>query len=104
MSDANGEHWKFKEIVFATGRLDRPRPSTQPPRALGYLDHWHPIEFIGEVGAAIGPVLLGWALHAGEHAYLAGPTVLMPMSEDGGDRAALVAEFRTSSADPGGRS
>ena len=64
ISDANGEHWKFKEVVFASGRLERLRPAGEPPRRFGFFDHWHPSEFTGEIGAAIGPLILGWALHA----------------------------------------
>jgi 3-oxoacyl-[acyl-carrier-protein] synthase-1 len=93
-SDANGEHWKFKDAVFATNRLDRLRPPGNP-RMLGKLDHWHPIEFIGEVGSAIGPLLLGWALHAGQKRYLHGPRMLVHTSEDSGERAALVVEYRS---------
>jgi 3-oxoacyl-[acyl-carrier-protein] synthase-1 len=95
ISDANGEHWKFKEVAFVGARLDRPRPAGSPPRPLGLMDHWHPSEFIGDVGAAIGPVMLGWALHAGQKRYLHGPRVLIHASEDNGDRAALIAEFYT---------
>lgn len=94
VSDANGEKWKFKETTFAEGRMDRPRPAGMPPRRLGYLDHWHPNEFMGEVGSAVGPVMLGWALHAGCKRYLPGPRLLFHASEDNGDRAAFVAEFR----------
>jgi 3-oxoacyl-[acyl-carrier-protein] synthase-1 len=39
ISDANGEHWKFKEATFAAARLDRLRPAGTPPRRLGFLDH-----------------------------------------------------------------
>jgi len=95
ISDANGEHWKFKEIAFATARLDRPRAPTAPPHRFGYLDHWHPIEFTGEVGAAIGPIALGWALDAGQNGYIDGPRVLVHTSEDNGNRSAIVAEFST---------
>lgn len=94
ISDANGEKWKFKEATFAAARMDRPRPAGMPQRRLGYLDHWHPSEFIGEVGAAIGPVMLGWALHAGMRRYLPGPRILFHAAEDNGDRSAIVAEYR----------
>jgi len=94
ISDANGEHWKFKEVAFASARMDRPRPAGSPPHRYGFLDHWHPSEFIGDVGAAIGPVMLGWALHAGRKRYLHGPRILIHASEDNGDRAALVAELK----------
>jgi 3-oxoacyl-[acyl-carrier-protein] synthase I len=95
ISDANGEQWKFKEATFAAARLDRMRPAHMPPRRLGYIDHWHPSEFIGEVGAAIGPIMLGFALHAGQKRYLPGARVLFHAAEDDGDRAAILAEFRS---------
>jgi 3-oxoacyl-[acyl-carrier-protein] synthase I len=95
ISDANGEKWKFKEATFAAARMDRPRPAGVPPRRLGYLDHWHPTEFIGEVGAAIGPIMLGWALHAGQKRYLPGPRILFHAAEDNGDRSAILAEYRS---------
>ena len=95
ISDANGEHWKFKEMAFAAARLDRPRAPGALPRRFGMLEHWHPTEFTGEVGTAIGPLSLGWAFHAGEKGYLPGPRVLLNMSEDNGQRVAVVAEFRS---------
>lgn len=94
ISDANGEQWKFKEATFAAARLDRARAAGAPTRRLGYLDHWHPTEFTGEVGAAIGPLMLGWALHAGKKRYLPGARILFHAAEDNGDRAAMVAEYR----------
>jgi 3-oxoacyl-[acyl-carrier-protein] synthase-1 len=94
LSDANGEHFKFKEVAFTDARLSRPRPASVPPRRLGYLDHWHPIEFLGEVGAAIFPILLGQAYDAGRQRHLDGPHVLLHAGEDDGERAAVVTEFR----------
>jgi 3-oxoacyl-[acyl-carrier-protein] synthase-1 len=102
ISDANGEHWKFKEIAFAAARLDRPRPAGTPPRRFGMLEHWHATEFVGEVGAAIGPISLGWAFHAAQRRYLPGSRVLLNMSEDNGDRAAIVAESRANRGRNGG--
>lgn len=98
ISDANGEHWKMKEAAFSSTRLDRPRPAGTPPRRFGMLDHWHPSEYVGEVGAAVFPMMLGWALHAGVNRYLHGPRVLLHASEDAGDRAAVVAEYRAARA------
>jgi 3-oxoacyl-[acyl-carrier-protein] synthase-1 len=93
LSDANGEHFKFKEVVFANNRLFRPRPAGMRPRRFGVLEHWHPIEGIGEVGAAIMPALLGCAFDAGTNDELEGPLVLAHAGEDNGERAAVIAEF-----------
>ena len=86
LADLNGEHYKFKEMVLAMGRFSRkPTPKL--------FDVWHPIEYIGDVGAAIGPLLLGLALHAGRGGYGNGPTVLSTLANDNGARAAVVTHF-----------
>jgi 3-oxoacyl-[acyl-carrier-protein] synthase-1 len=86
ITDLNGEHYKFKELALATNRFVRkPTPKL--------FDVWHPIEYIGDVGAAIGPIVLSVALHASEKGYGMGPTVLCTFGNDDGERAALVASF-----------
>ena len=84
ITDLNGEHYKFKEMVFAMMRFER-----KPRKRL--FDLWHPIEYIGDVGAAIGPLVLGVALHAGQKQYGIGPGVLCTFGNDNGERGALVA-------------
>ncbi len=49
ITDANGEHYKFKEASLVKGRLFNKR-SPQ------IYDLWHPSEYLGEIGAAIVPV------------------------------------------------
>ncbi|PRP96568.1 3-oxoacyl-(acyl carrier protein) synthase [Enhygromyxa salina] len=93
LCDINGEHWKFKESAFAEGRLDRARPEGLPARRLGYCDVWHPIELIGEVGAAVFPLLLGWLRDAYCKGYDRGPRSLVFAMEDAGERAAVTCEF-----------
>jgi 3-oxoacyl-[acyl-carrier-protein] synthase-1 len=84
ISDLNGEHYKFKEMVLAMMRFQRkPKPKL--------FDLWHPIEFIGDVGAAIGPIALGIALHASQKGYAIGSGVLCTFGNDDGERAAIVA-------------
>jgi 3-oxoacyl-[acyl-carrier-protein] synthase-1 len=83
ITDLNGEHYKFKEWALQTGRFVR-----KPTQKI--FDLWHPIEYIGDVGAAIGPIVLAVALHAGQKAYGNGPTVLCTLGNDDGERAALV--------------
>jgi len=97
ISDLNGERFKFKEVVISQARLDRLPPEGVPLRKLGYLDMWHPIEFIGEVGAAIFPCILGWAFEAGCKNYARGAYCLLHASEDAGPRVAIVTQFK-----PGG--
>jgi 3-oxoacyl-[acyl-carrier-protein] synthase-1 len=88
ITDLNGEHYKFKEMIVAMMRYERkPKPKL--------FDLWHPIEYIGDVGAAIGPIVLGVALHAGQKSYGVGPTVLCTFGNDNGERAAIVVHFQT---------
>jgi 3-oxoacyl-[acyl-carrier-protein] synthase-1 len=84
ISDLNGEHYKFKEMVFAIMRHERERRQQ-------LFELWHPIEYIAEVGAAIGPLILGLALDAGRKRYAPGRNVLCTFSNDDGERAAIVA-------------
>jgi 3-oxoacyl-[acyl-carrier-protein] synthase-1 len=90
IADLNGEHYRFKEMTLAMGRFPR-RPTAK------LFDVWHPIEHIGDVGAAIGPLVLGWARHAALHGYANGPTVLCTLANDTGERAAIVAHHRRES-------
>jgi 3-oxoacyl-[acyl-carrier-protein] synthase-1 len=83
LSDLNGEHYKFKEMTLALGRFPR-RPTPRP------MEQWHPIEFVGDVGAAIGPLLVAVALDAWQKHYAVGQNVLCTMGNDSGERAALV--------------
>jgi 3-oxoacyl-[acyl-carrier-protein] synthase I len=83
ISDLNGEHYKFKEMLLAMMRFDRkPKPKL--------FDLWHPIEYIGDVGAAIGPIVLAVASDAGQKGYGIGPTILTTFGNDNGERAAIV--------------
>jgi 3-oxoacyl-[acyl-carrier-protein] synthase I len=86
ITDLNGEHYKFKEMVLARMRF-RKRPNPK------LFDVWHPIEYIGDVGAAIGPIVLAWALHANQKGYAIGPTVLCTLGNDNGERAAIVLRY-----------
>ena len=85
LADMNGERYKFKEASFALGRLLKERVPS--------LDLWHPVEFLGDIGAAIGPSVIALALHAGQKGYAPGRTVLCHFGSDDGERAALVARF-----------
>jgi 3-oxoacyl-[acyl-carrier-protein] synthase-1 len=93
VTDLNGEHYKFKEAVFAMTRFDR-----TPKEVL--FDLWHPTEYIGEVGAAIGPCVFGWALHAGQKGYALGPVALCHFSNDDGERAAVIVRYEPEGGRP----
>ena len=92
ITDLNGEHYKFKEAAIADLRFVR------PPKDKLY-ELWHPIEFMGDVGAAIGPCAFGVALHAARNGYAAGPTALLHFGSDDGERAAAIVRY----VGPGGR-
>jgi 3-oxoacyl-[acyl-carrier-protein] synthase-1 len=61
ITDNSGEQYYFKESALALARTLR------APR--GEFDIWHPADCIGEVGAAIGPVVLNVALAASRKGY-----------------------------------
>ena len=87
ITDLNGEHYRFKEMVLAMLRYERrPKPKL--------FDLWHPIEYLGDVGTAITPIVLGVALDAGRREYGIGPRVLCTFGNDDGERAAVVAEYQ----------
>lgn len=86
ITDLNGEHDKFKEAAFAMARFPR-KPN---PRL---FESWHPIEYVGEIGAAIVPCLIGWALHAGRKDYAPGSIALCHCGSDEGERAAIIVRF-----------
>jgi 3-oxoacyl-[acyl-carrier-protein] synthase-1 len=87
ITDLNGEHYKFKEMTLAMMRFERkPKPKL--------FDLWHPTEYIGDVGAAIGPIVLGVAWHASRKGYGVGPAVLCTFGNDDGERAAVVVSYR----------
>ncbi|WP_280152283.1 hypothetical protein [Piscinibacter sp. XHJ-5] len=83
LTDLSGEHYKFKEAAFVAGRLDSGERD-------GVLELWHPIEFLGEIGAAVLPCLLAQALHAAQEDYAPGPVALCHIGTEDGIRAALV--------------
>ncbi|MGY4828970.1 hypothetical protein ACVNIS_10370 [Sphaerotilaceae bacterium SBD11-9] len=87
LTDLSGEHYKFKEAAFAAGRLNGGEREVP-------LDLWHPIEYLGAIGAAILPCLLAQAFHAAQHGYAPGPLALCHLGNDAGDRAALVVRLQ----------
>jgi 3-oxoacyl-[acyl-carrier-protein] synthase-1 len=85
VTDLSGERYYFKEAALAVVRILR-----QGKEA---FDLWHPAECTGEVGAAAGPVAIAVAEAACRKGYAPGHNVLIHLSSDAGERAALVLGF-----------
>jgi 3-oxoacyl-[acyl-carrier-protein] synthase I len=82
LTDCNGEQYWFKEAALAMTRTLRARKER--------FEIWHPADCIGEVGAAVGPCVLGVGLAAARKHYSPGPGALCHFSGDNGERLALV--------------
>ena len=80
--DAAGAQYQFKEASLAFSRLDRTKRAE--------FELWHPADCIGEVGAAIGAVMVAVLYAAFTKRYACGTPVLMHLGNDSGERAALV--------------
>jgi 3-oxoacyl-[acyl-carrier-protein] synthase-1 len=85
LSDVAGEQYYFKEAALAVTRLMR----TRKPQ----FDIWHPAECTGETGAVAGALLVALSYEACRKGYAPGPRMLAHMSNDAGQRAALVLTF-----------
>ena len=85
ITDISGEHYYFKEASLALSRRLRRRKEE--------FDIWHPAECVGEVGSAIGPMMLAVAEASARKAYAPGVNVLMHASNDGGQRTAVIARY-----------
>jgi len=90
ITDMNGEQYPFKEATLAMARSLRPLKER--------FEHWHPANFIGEVGSAITPCVLGLAWTAARKGFAPGTGVLCHFGNDDGERAALILRH----APPGG--
>jgi 3-oxoacyl-[acyl-carrier-protein] synthase-1 len=82
ITDSNGEQYWFKEAALALSRMLRVRKPT--------FDIWHPVDCVGETGAAIGPCVLGVALSATRKNYAFGRGPLCHFSAEDCERFALV--------------
>jgi 3-oxoacyl-[acyl-carrier-protein] synthase-1 len=82
ITDANGEQYWFREATLALDRVLRNRKEL--------FDIWHPADCIGEVGAAVGPCVMGIALQAVRKQYAFGRGPLCHFSADDTTRVALV--------------
>jgi len=82
ISDMNGESYTGREwgtVLVRNG--EKFSPSHQ-------LDH--PVDCVGELGAAMGPLMVSMAVHAFKNDYQKSPEVLLTNSADNGDRAAAL--------------
>lgn len=82
ITDLSGEQYGFKESSLAVSRILRVLKDR--------FDIWHPSDCVGEVGAAIVPVMLGVLLAATKKNYSLGSMVLCHGANDSGERIALV--------------
>jgi 3-oxoacyl-[acyl-carrier-protein] synthase-1 len=86
LTDNNGESYGFKDAALALNRTLREHKEA--------FDVWHPIDCIGEVGAAIVPVLLGVMRSAALKGYAPGAGALCHVSGEGESRAAMILQHR----------
>lgn len=82
IADLIGEQYFFKQTTLASLRLERGRKAFQ--------DLWSPGENLGNVGAAVVPLMIGMALTAVQKRYDMGSPVLIEASSDDGACAAAV--------------
>lgn len=82
IADLVGEPYWFKQTALASLRLLRGRHDFQ--------DLWSPAESLGNVGAAVGPVMIGMAWTSVMKQYSAGNPVLIEASNDVGACGAAV--------------
>ncbi|HMO37013.1 MAG TPA: hypothetical protein PKA06_13310, partial [Gemmatales bacterium] len=92
-TDCNGEQYFFKEDRLAFNRVVRQLKDRH--------DHLHPADSVGEIGAAVGPCILGLALTAAQKHYAPGPGVLCHFSSEDGTRAAMILRYGEKPAPPG---
>ncbi|QND66162.1 3-oxoacyl-ACP synthase [Mesorhizobium loti] len=88
ISDLIGEQYWFKQTALASIRLLRERHEFQ--------DLWSPAESVGNIGAAVGPLMLGMAWMAAKKGYEAGNPVLVEASSDAGACGAALLGARPS--------
>jgi 3-oxoacyl-[acyl-carrier-protein] synthase-1 len=86
IADLVGEQYWFKQSALASLRLLRGRHEFQ--------DIWSPGESLGNVGAAVVPLMLGMAFTAARKGYAAGNPVLIEVSNDAGACGAAIVASR----------
>jgi 3-oxoacyl-[acyl-carrier-protein] synthase-1 len=86
IADLIGEQYWFKQSTLANLRLLRGRHDFQ--------DFWSPSESLGNIGAAVVPLMIGMAWTAARKGYAAGNPVLIEASNDAGACGAAVLAAR----------
>jgi len=88
IAGVRGDQYDFTEDASAIGRtLRQVRPR---------FDIWTSLDRLGEIGAAVLPALITIAVHAFRRQYAPGPSVLVHLGGDGGERMALILEHTES--------
>jgi 3-oxoacyl-[acyl-carrier-protein] synthase-1 len=87
ITDTSGEQYYFKETSLAFSRIDRTKRAE--------FDFWHPADCIGEVGAAIGLVIVAVLKSACEKAYSKGNHMLAHLGNDDGKRSSMIFSWQT---------
>lgn len=85
ITDISGSQYRFKEAALALSRVLRKRKEE--------FDIWHPADCVGEIGAAVGAVLMVVAENACRKGYSSGHRILAHIGGDDGKRAAIVCYF-----------
>lgn len=88
ISDLIGEQYWFKQSALAKLRLMRSGNAFQ--------DLWSPGESLGNVGAAVVPLMIGMAFTAARKGYAVGRPVLVEASSDTGACGTAIFAVRTS--------
>lgn len=86
ITDLSGEQYYFKEASLAFSRIARTRRKE--------FDIWHPAECIGEVGAAIGLIMIGVVKAACEKGYSKGSVILAHCGNDDGKRFSMILAWK----------
>lgn len=82
ITDISGEHYYFKEASLAFSRIDRTKREE--------FDIWHPADCVGEVGAALGIVMLAVLKAACEKGYSKGHHALAHLGNGDGKRSSMI--------------
>ncbi|RLU00316.1 hypothetical protein [Ketobacter sp.] len=90
IADVSGEQYYFKEAALALTRTLRTRKE--------HFYIWHPADCIGEVGAAMGVVMLVVALAGSRKGYASGRQLLCQFGNDAGQRAVAISRYETAGA------
>ena len=86
IADISGEQYYFKEAALALSRtLHEPKEE---------FDIWHPAECTGEAGALAGVAIISLADAACRKGYSKGSNIVAHMSNDAGQRAAVLLQYR----------